>query len=275
LYCIVCKVVPAFGTEEEDLRRLYDLGVVPYSDDFTNAKSRLLTLARQVRDSTRDGALVSVLVQGAAGSGKTAIMANVALEAGFAYVKLVSPDQLILHHQGSKVAKISQVFEDAYKTPLAMIVIDDVERLLEYASVKASVTFSNMVLQALMVLLKRRPPSKCRLMVMVSTSMFDQMQLLHLDSVFHSVVGLPMLSKPGEFKCVLEAAGNMDAQVADTISKSMTQAMTIKGLLNAVATASHECPTGITVAAFLSAVAMAPMHGHHTDHTDHMCGTDE
>ena len=43
------QVKPAFGTEEEDLRRLYDLGIIPFSDDFTDAKSRLLTFARQAR----------------------------------------------------------------------------------------------------------------------------------------------------------------------------------------------------------------------------------
>ena len=43
------QVKPAFGTEEEDLRRLYDLGIIPFSDDFTDARSRLLTFARQVR----------------------------------------------------------------------------------------------------------------------------------------------------------------------------------------------------------------------------------
>jgi vesicle-fusing ATPase len=240
------------------------MGIIPYSDDFTDAKSRLLTLTRQVRDSDRDGTLVSVLVEGAAGSGKTAIMANVALEAGFPYVKLISPDQLIQHREGGKVAKISQVFEDAYKTELAMILIDDVERLLEYANINSSVKFSNMVLQALMVLLKRRPPSHCRLMVVVTTSVLDQMQLLHLDSVFYSIVGLPMLTEPAEFQCVLQAAAsNMKADVVEVISKSIKQPLTVKGLLNALETASQECgkdPAAITVRAFMSAVSMAPVN---------------
>ncbi len=99
---------------------------------------------------------------------------------------------------------VMQVFEDAYKTSLAMILIDDVERLLEYANINNSVKFSNMVLQALLVLLKRRPPSNCRLMVVVTTSVLRQVQLLHLDTVFYSVVHLPQLTEPDEFKAVLK-----------------------------------------------------------------------
>ena len=91
------------------MRRLYDQGIIPFSDEFTDAKSRLLTFARQVTDSERDGTLVSVLVEGKPGSGKTALMANIALEAGFPYVKLISPDQLIQHRENGKVARINEV----------------------------------------------------------------------------------------------------------------------------------------------------------------------
>jgi len=256
------EVVPAFGTEEEDLRRLYDQGIIPYSDMFSAAKSRLLTFARQVSDSERNGTLISVLLEGKSGSGKTALMANVALEAGFPYVKLISPDQLIQQRETGKVARINEVFEDAYKTKLAMILIDDVERLLEYANINNSVKFSNMVLQALLVLLKRRPPSDCRLMVVVTTSVLMQMELLHLDTAFYSIVSLPQLSQPEEFEVVLSnAAGGMKPDVMKKIADSIHDPMSVKSVLNALDTTRQECgkdDAAITVHAFLSALALTP-----------------
>jgi vesicle-fusing ATPase len=60
------------------------------------------------------------------------------------------------------------VFEDAYKSPLAVIVLDELERLLEYAAVGPQ--FSNVVLQTLLVLLKRQPPDGRRLLVIGTTS---------------------------------------------------------------------------------------------------------
>lgn len=50
----------------------------------------------------------------------------------------------------------SQVFDDAYKSQLSCVVVDDIERLLDYVPIGPR--FSNLVLQALLVLLKKAPP---------------------------------------------------------------------------------------------------------------------
>ena len=56
----------------------------------------------------------------------------------------------------AKCQALSKVFEDAYKSPLSLIVLDDIERLLDYVAIGPR--FSNVVLQALLILLKRQPP---------------------------------------------------------------------------------------------------------------------
>lgn len=53
-----------------------------------------------------------------------------------------------------------QVFDDAYKSQLSCVVVDDIERLLDYVPIGPR--FSNLVLQALLVLLKKAPPKVCR-----------------------------------------------------------------------------------------------------------------
>lgn len=52
------------------------------------------------------------------------------------------------------------MFDDAYKSPFSVVLVDNVERLLEYAPIGPR--FSNMVLQALLVLLKMQPTNKVR-----------------------------------------------------------------------------------------------------------------
>lgn len=52
-----------------------------------------------------------------------------------------------------------QVFDDAYKSQLSCVVVDDIERLLDYVPIGPR--FSNLVLQALLVLLKKAPPKVC------------------------------------------------------------------------------------------------------------------
>ncbi len=45
----------------------------------------------------------------------------------------------------SKASQITKVFEDAYKSPLSVVILDDVERLLEYVAIGPR--FSNTILQ--------------------------------------------------------------------------------------------------------------------------------
>lgn len=55
--------------------------------------------------------------------------------------------------QVSKAGYISRVFLDSYKSPLSIILIDDLERVIDY--VRMGPRFSNTVLQTLLVMLKK------------------------------------------------------------------------------------------------------------------------
>lgn len=55
--------------------------------------------------------------------------------------------------QVSKAGYISRVFLDSYKSPLSIILIDDLERVIDF--VRTGPRFSNTVLQTLLVLLKK------------------------------------------------------------------------------------------------------------------------
>merc|ERR1739848_80439 len=110
----------------------------------------------QVRHSRRTP-LVTVLMEGARGTGKTALAATPALQSGFPFVKLITPDTLVGFGEMGRVDALVKAFDDAYKSPLSVLVIDDIERLIEYVpSVPAR--FSNNMLQTLSVLCRRRPP---------------------------------------------------------------------------------------------------------------------
>lgn len=52
------------------------------------------------------------------------------------------------------------MFLDAYKSAVSLVILDNLERLLEYTRIGPR--FSNAVLQALLVLIKRIPPNEVR-----------------------------------------------------------------------------------------------------------------
>lgn len=66
----------------------------------------------------------------AAGSGKTALAAQLAVQSGFPFVKLISADSMLGMSDSGRCAHIAAVFNDAYKSPMSMIILDDLERLL-------------------------------------------------------------------------------------------------------------------------------------------------
>jgi vesicle-fusing ATPase len=83
----------------------------------------------QVRTSDRTH-LVSVLMHGPSGSGKTALAASIAMASEFPYIKLISPEAMVGYNEVAKVQYLSKIFNDSYKSPASLIVVDNIERIL-------------------------------------------------------------------------------------------------------------------------------------------------
>ena len=61
-----------------------------------------------------------------------------------------------------------QYFDDAYRSQLSCILVDNIERLLDYGAIGPR--YSNLTLQALLVLLNKQPPKGRKLLVICTTS---------------------------------------------------------------------------------------------------------
>ena len=83
----------------------------------------------QVRTSSRTP-LVSILLHGPPGAGKTALGASIAQASQFPFIKLISPDNMVGFSESQKVSAINKVFADSYKSPLSVVVVDNIERLI-------------------------------------------------------------------------------------------------------------------------------------------------
>ncbi len=59
--------------------------------------------------------LLTALLEGPAGAGKTALAATLGLESAFPFVKVVSADSMVGFSEPAKAAQIAKVFEDAYR----------------------------------------------------------------------------------------------------------------------------------------------------------------
>ena len=61
-----------------------------------------------------------------------------------------------------------KIFDDAYRTPLSCIIIDNIERIIEF--IEIGPRFSNLILQALLVSLKKIPPKQDHRILIIGTT---------------------------------------------------------------------------------------------------------
>lgn len=108
------EVIPAFGATVELLDSFRLHGMADYGTRYQQIMSSCKTLVRQVENS-ENNPLVTALLEGPAGSGKTAIAATVAIESGFPFVKVVSAESMIGMSESAKCSYIARIFDDAYK----------------------------------------------------------------------------------------------------------------------------------------------------------------
>ncbi|PPD89101.1 hypothetical protein GOBAR_DD13956 [Gossypium barbadense] len=189
------EIVPAFGASTDDLERCRLNGMVDCGDRHKHIYQRAMLLVEQVKVS-KGSPLVTCLLEGSSGSGKTALAATVGIDSDFPYVKIVSAESMIGLHESTKCAQIVKVFEDAYKSPLSIIILDDIERHC-------------------LVLLKRLPPKGKKLLVFGTTSEITFLDSVGICDAFSVTYHLPTL-KTADAKKVLKqlnvfAEGDVDA----------------------------------------------------------------
>ncbi|TIC68428.1 vesicular-fusion protein SEC18 [Wallemia mellicola] len=194
------EVHPAFGVSEEELATVVQNGIIHYSSNIGNILNDGKLYVEQVRNSTRTP-LVSVLLHGPPGSGKTALAATIAMRSNFPFIKLVSPEDMVGFNEAQKIAHMNQVFNDSYKSPLSIVVIDQIERLFDYVPIGPR--FSNNVLQAILVLLGKRPPKGRRLLILATTSNRPILTDMDALSAFDAQIHVPSISKLRHLDLVL------------------------------------------------------------------------
>uniref|UniRef100_A0A673WS55 Vesicle-fusing ATPase n=1 Tax=Salmo trutta TaxID=8032 RepID=A0A673WS55_SALTR len=194
-------IKPAFGTNSEDYASYIMNGIIKWGDPVTAVLDDGELLVQQTKNSDRTP-LVSVLLEGPPNSGKTALAAKISEESQFPFIKICSPDKMIGHSEIAKCQAIKKIFEDAYKSQLSCVVVDDIERLLDYVPIGPR--FSNLVLQALLVLLKKPPPKGRKLLIIGTTSRKDVLQEMEMLDAFSTTIHIPNISRGEQLVEALE-----------------------------------------------------------------------
>ncbi|EEB05324.1 secretory pathway protein Sec18 [Schizosaccharomyces japonicus yFS275] len=196
------EVRPAFGVSEEELESCIQGGIVNFGKHIEDIMTEGRLFVKQVMNSDRTR-LVSLLLSGPISSGKTALAASIALASEFPYIKLLSANSMVGMNEGARIAHISRVFEDSYRSPLSVIVVDDIERIIDWVPIGPR--FSNTMLQTLMVLFRKQPPKGHRLLVIATTSERNVLLQMNMVSSFDAEIGVPNVTTFEELDRVLQS----------------------------------------------------------------------
>ena len=187
------EIQPMFGLKSTELENCIQFGMINYGTNYEILSSKISSLFDQIKNSNVIS-LLSVLLEGEPGCGKTALASYLALHSGFPYVKIISPDSLVKYMESGKYTAIYNTFEDGYKSPYSIIILDNIEKLIEY--IRIGPRFSNLLLQTLSVFIKKLPPKKGKKMLIIgTTSCADQLEELGLVQAFDRKILIPNLTK--------------------------------------------------------------------------------
>jgi len=211
------EVKPMFGSDKDKIESSILFGMINYGKRYSNIYGNLESYVNQLKNSSSAN-MMSILLHGDSGNGKTSVACSIALNSSYPFIKLISPSQLAKLSDQGKAQEIMQTFENAYKSPMSFIIIDNIERIIEY--IKIGPRFSNLILQTLLVYINKPPPIKThKLIIIGTTNIIERMDDLELCGVFNHKIRIPALNGD-EIKTVISNHSDvLNTDISDKASE--------------------------------------------------------
>uniref|UniRef100_A0A915AY58 Vesicle-fusing ATPase n=1 Tax=Parascaris univalens TaxID=6257 RepID=A0A915AY58_PARUN len=235
-YALENDIKPAFGHSDEELEKFLIGGFITWSSQVSQILEQGALHVKQTKSPDTRG-FVSVLLAGAPNTGKSCLAAMIAKNSEFPFVKVISADDMVGFTESAKCMALRKMFDDAYRSPLSVLLVDNIERLLDFSPIGPR--YSNSVLQALFVLVKKQPPPNRRLLILATASNRSFLRELGLLSAFGTVIDVPALTTVENIMAVIEDTNALSPEHCDEIRSELSRnskgyLIGIKKLLNTI-----------------------------------------
>ena len=155
----VDEVRPAYGVAEDELSRSIEWEIIRFNEHIREVLKACSISARTV-ETDETTKFASILLHGPPGAGKTALAAQIALDSQFPFVQMLGPENLVNQvSEQAKISYINNVFEKANRSPLGIVILDDLTRLIEWSKIGS--IYSNKILQTLIGRIISKPAQVC------------------------------------------------------------------------------------------------------------------
>jgi vesicle-fusing ATPase len=160
--------------------------------------------------------LITILLQGPAGAGKTALLAKVASMANrFTFRRYLSGQELVgLGDDAAACDVLVQAVQDAHQCPRSLLLLDDLEALVQYIPFQkdGAGRVSSPRLHTLLALLGRTPAKVGRVAVVLATTSLPPatLQQLGIWSKFSLRLELPLVETGEHIEALLGSVVGVD-----------------------------------------------------------------
>nr|CAH8867056.1 unnamed protein product [Trichobilharzia regenti] len=220
LYALEHDIKPAFGVSEEELSCYSPRGIMMWGESVSQAldMGRLAVSAVKEPDVETYRPL-TLLLEGPPKAGKTALAVEIARLSGFPFIKIVTSHKMIGFTEMAKCAAMKKIFDDGAKSPLSVIIVDNIEGLIEYNPVGPR--FSNFMVQAIRDLVSQPLKAGRRMLVLATTSCREALTDQNLTQAFSWHVHIGMLSRAKHIAAALEEDARFTVKEQQIIEKSL------------------------------------------------------
>jgi len=232
-------IKPAYGSKEEDFEKYMRNGILIWDAMIQDILDNGELFNKQVRNSSKTP-LMSMLLTGDSGCGKTALAVQIAVNSAIPFIKILSPLSMVGYSEHGKVQHIKKVFDDAFRSEISCIVIDNIERLIEYNPMGNR--YSNSVAQTLTNLLECQPPLNKRLLIIATSGAKDLLENMQMTKIFSAHYHVPCMTTQVQVMSVInEIDSNLTPSDKSNISNEINKLdagimIGIKHLIQVIAT---------------------------------------
>ncbi len=189
------EIKPQFGALSEQIEIITSRPFELYSDEYTNVYNELVENIK----SLVPGNLLTAAITGPGYIGKTTLACQIAKASGYSCVKLINSELLV--NSSSKDIELYDKFKSAYNSDDLIIILDSVERLIEYSKLGNACAFNNKILQVIYMLIdKVVNPQKKMVVLLTSSKHLVMSELGILDMCTYSYTLDDTNGISGEFK---------------------------------------------------------------------------
>jgi vesicle-fusing ATPase len=199
---------PHFGAASQQWATHQRMGFVAFRPEVPALVQSLLDILEQARQGGKLP-LVTVLVQGPPGAGKSAVLAHLgSLANGFTFRRHLTGQELASLGEEAACDMLVQAVQDAHQCPHSLLMLDDLEGLSQYVPLQGG-RVSLPRLHTLLSVLGRAPAKVSRVGVVLATTSLDEKTLraLGLWEKFSVRVALPLVETTGHVAALLGTQG--------------------------------------------------------------------